>query len=877
MIKFRTSGSEESKPESIVLMFRDLNRDPSVKFLYSHQDKILEQYYDNHLNSQDVAIELPTGTGKTLVGLLIAEYRRRAFKERVVFLCPTKQLCFQAADRAARYGINTSLLIGSQRLYNKSELLKYQQGKSIAITTYSGIFNINPSIDSPNVIICDDAHAADNYIASLWTVSIYSYKHASLYTKLYRNIKECVPNNLRFCIDFNQNKYQSSDIDLISNISLSNHNKFSHIHELIEAFAGDDNDLKYCWSSISQHLEACLFYISPEKIEIRPLIPPTQNHLPFSRASQRIYMSATLGEDGDIERIFGVKKIARIPIPEKWDKRSTGRRLILFPEFSDNDSNSSSSLNVSLKMISSVPRALIITTDDKAISSWEKELSNTHEIIKSEKIEQSMNDFTKSQKPSILLLATRYDGIDLPGDECRLMLIDGKPSASGLQEKYFLTRLGAVSQLKNRIRTRITQAMGRCTRDESDYSVVIIYGNDLTKWLCSSDNTKAMHPEIQAEISFGLNNSEELSAEDFTELVRAFLSKSTEWQDAEQYIRKQINNFQKTPDSDKRYLASSMPHEIDYIYNSWQSKHDEALHSAIQVLSALEGGSEIKPYRAFWQYQAASSAFLAWKMSGNSSFKNAAIEHLGAASKISPYITWLGKLRSELLGDNTQEIINLPIQDCFMEISQLLEEWKIRSSKYDRKIDSFLENIRLSQGVKKDAEKFEEALQTLGKMLGARTHLWKKEEKGTPDGLWIFGSWCSFVFEAKTNQLPGRAISLDTLRQADTHKSRAIADKLIPDYLHCFTVVISSRKTIAEEAYKLEEAKNIFHISHNEIIRIAEDCTEALGKIRSIATSNSEEVIRENMLKEYTIKNVSVEKIKQRLTATRLNDLSSTQ
>lgn len=64
MIKFRTSSSEESKPESIVLMFRDLKRDPSIKFLYSHQDKILEQYYENHLNSKDVAIELPTGTGK---------------------------------------------------------------------------------------------------------------------------------------------------------------------------------------------------------------------------------------------------------------------------------------------------------------------------------------------------------------------------------------------------------------------------------------------------------------------------------------------------------------------------------------------------------------------------------------------------------------------------------------------------------------------------------------------------------------------------------------------------------------------------------------------------------------------------------------------
>ncbi|OYQ63433.1 hypothetical protein B9G53_16815 [Pseudanabaena sp. SR411] len=105
MVKFRTSTSEESKPDSIAIMFMDLARDPSVKYLYAHQDRVLEGYYQYHLQSRDLAIELPTGTGKTLIGLLIAEYRRRVMKERIVFLCPTKQLCFQVNEQARRYGI----------------------------------------------------------------------------------------------------------------------------------------------------------------------------------------------------------------------------------------------------------------------------------------------------------------------------------------------------------------------------------------------------------------------------------------------------------------------------------------------------------------------------------------------------------------------------------------------------------------------------------------------------------------------------------------------------------------------------------------------------------------------------------------------------
>lgn len=180
--------------------------------------------------------------------------------------------------------------------------------------------------------------------------------------------------------------------------------------------------------------------------------------------------------------------------------------------------------------------------------------------------------------------------LDLPGDQCRLMLIDSSPSAAGLQEKYFLIRLGASVQLKNRIRTRITQAMGRCTRDEGDYSVVIIYGNDITQWLCNDDNTQEMHPELQAEISFGLDNSNEMSTQDFVEIAAAFLSRSNDWQNAEGDIRTRRDKSLKVPNPINELLANSMKFEIDYTYNSWKSRHEDAFQDAIKVLSCLEGG-----------------------------------------------------------------------------------------------------------------------------------------------------------------------------------------------------------------------------------------------------------------------------------------------
>lgn len=734
MIKFRTSGSEAPKPESIVLMFRDLNRDPSVKYLYSHQDKVLESYEQKYLKSKDLAIELPTGTGKTLIGLLIAEYRRRSLKERIVFLCPTKQLCFQVNEQARRYGIKTALLVGSQKEYDQALFYHYQQGKAIAITTYSGVFNTNPRINDPEVIICDDAHAADNYIADLWTLSITRSAHIDLYTSIERLLQSAIPDYIKH----QETTIESSRVDLVSTIS--SYEFLVQLKDVLAAFS-PQNELKYSWSILSSHLEACSIYISSQKIEIRPIIPPTQSHSPFSEAKQRIYMSATLGEDGDLERVFGVKKIERLPIPEEWHKRSTGRRLILFPGQSSNLDE----MDTAIEMIGLVDRTLILVPNNKTLQKWKEKLPKSYMTVKSEDIEQNLDRFTKSQDPSVLLLATRYDGIDLPGDDCRFMILDGEPSASGLQELYMRTRLGASAQLCNRIRTRITQAMGRCTRDESDYSVVVILDDKLIKRCCTKTFTQGIHPELQAEITFGLENSTDYETKDFVELCKAFLNRGPEWQEAEQDIRKRRDSLEKVSDSTAESLAKAMYYEIDYMYAAWQGRHEEALRLANKVLEALEGGSDLQPYRAFWYHQAATSAFLAWQHSDNEGFKTTTISLLEKAAASSSYITWLEKLRFQVAGQPDKAVEkSLPLQDWFLGIDKLLEKWGLSGGKFSRKLNEVKVKIE-----SKPFNTFESGLDSLGRMLGANTHQWK--DNGAPDGLWIFGDWCAFVFEAKTN------------------------------------------------------------------------------------------------------------------------------
>ena len=101
-------------PESL---FRDL-RKKTVPGLLSHQADLLRSYLAVHTKHPDIALQLPTGSGKTLVGLLIAEWRRRKYGERVVYLCPTRQLVNQVAEQAnGKYGIDVlARVVGAEQV-----------------------------------------------------------------------------------------------------------------------------------------------------------------------------------------------------------------------------------------------------------------------------------------------------------------------------------------------------------------------------------------------------------------------------------------------------------------------------------------------------------------------------------------------------------------------------------------------------------------------------------------------------------------------------------------------------------------------------------------------------------------------------------------
>ena len=495
---FRTRKSAPVPTDSPAELFRDLNRSHDVRFLWGHQQRLLDEYHQNHLSSQNVALELPTGSGKTLVGLLIAEWRRQASGETVAYLCPTRQLCNQVAAQSREYGIGASLLVGPGKDYDEQAFTAYQTGQAIAITTYSGLFNTNPRISDPQFIICDDAHAGDEYISSLWSMSINRHESREFFQALVDFLSDAIAEDMRRRIRTqSEDPIEKSWVDLVP--SPLYRDRLSDLADVIDHHSSGTR-LAFPWQMIRGHLEACNIYVSPNRFLIRPYIPPTETHRPFMGAVQRVFMSATLGEGGELERITGVRKFDRLPILPGWERRGTGRRLILFPDLLQGEGAGELAIE---DLLLNPPRSLYLVRGQKDVDAVSTEFADKAKIYRAADIEGGLREFTADEGPALLVLANRYEGIDLPGHACRQMVISGLPASISLQEAFLLDRLGAVAELRDRIRTRLTQGIGRCTRDETDFAVVYLVGGDLLKWCATESNTRGLHPELRAEIDFG--------------------------------------------------------------------------------------------------------------------------------------------------------------------------------------------------------------------------------------------------------------------------------------------------------------------------------------------------------------------------------------
>ncbi len=112
----------------------------------------MQAYASGDHTLADLAIELPTGGGKTLIALLALEHHRNQGK-KVAILTGNKTLARQIEDEARDLGVPIVRFEGRGQDLAPKDLRAYRRSAAIAIMNYWVYVNQNPTVEAADVLV----------------------------------------------------------------------------------------------------------------------------------------------------------------------------------------------------------------------------------------------------------------------------------------------------------------------------------------------------------------------------------------------------------------------------------------------------------------------------------------------------------------------------------------------------------------------------------------------------------------------------------------------------------------------------------------------------------------------------------------------------
>jgi Type III restriction enzyme, res subunit len=848
-VRTTTGGASHASPGEL---YRDLPRRPgAVPGLWAHQSEMLKTF-TSKVDSPDVALELPTGTGKTLTGLLIAEWTRRGRRARVIYACPTQQLARQVAAAAYREGIDAALLIGRHTNWPVAARTAYESADAIAVTTYSSIFNSNPHLAEADLILFDDAHAGEQYVGEAYSVDLNRLKSPTEYLAALDAIAPALDGVfLERLRETQPDPGIRNDLRMV--LPLRQPDMVARLNGVLGSFSAPHN---YQYSMIRSGVASCLVYVAYSGLLIRPYVPPTHQNSLLSGARQRVYLSATLGEGGELERAFGRAEILRLQQPDESTAPRYGRRFFVFPEFVEETDTS----ELNRAIVTTAGKGLVLAPrTETAMSDAAALAQEGWPVWGIDQVAESMAPFAELDH-GVCGLAARYDGLDLPGDACRLVGLDEVPDQDNLQERFLQSRARAGAALAARVRTRVVQGAGRCTRGPGDTAIVLVLGSDLSRYLTRPEVVAALDSELQAELRFGRENSQVGTGSEMLNNVRAFLHQDTDesWRtQAEPALtdyRREMT--QQMPDGTAA-LSSCVEDEIQAWAAATTCAWADASRHAHEVARIVgTGGPATKGYRAFWTYLEAAWSDQAADEAGDASGRTAAQGLVRLAEEIIGLGSWVRQM-TPFPAMQRAELSAIDANAVNAVVAML--NTGVNQGKVRRRIEKIHAGLE-----KSNPGEYEPALTELGKLVGADAS--KPPGTSRCDSTWCWGNELWLALEAKSDHEPVGVVPHKAIRQANDQLRLLAADRGVdaapPDSA---TVVISPKPGIHHDGITGAE-QHVHLVAPPTISGLALDVASAWGDLLTKSANRPPPQLRQIVADTLNARGVLPSQIHERLT-----------
>ena len=726
--KLRTQA-QRPVPTDPLEIFRRLPKPPGMNDLYTSQAEVLETWFKRR-ERRDTVLKLHTGGGKTLVGLLMAQSTLNELKEPVLYLAPTVQLVNQTLEKAKLLGIAAVPYVRGQPLDEG-----FLNCKSIMVATYKALFNGYSKFGvrgsgiptKAGAVILDDAHVAFSVVRESFTLAVETTKDRERFKALCALFRD----------SFKKLDRVGTFDDTVSGLS----NMVIEVpywawHEQIDAVREqlrvDAEKHSFVWPLLRDNLHLCHAIISKDAFTVTSVLPLVNSFPTFADAPRRIYMSATIADDSEIVRSFDADPAM---VNEALTSRSLAgisERMVLIPNLMQFDFNVPKVNRELLKWIANERRlgAVVLTPSNVSAQTW----SDVALIPESsEQVEAQVVAMQARTTNGPMAFANRYDGIDLPGDSCRLLVMEGLPAGTSDYELLRASTLFGGATISRMLAQRIEQGIGRGARGAGDHCVVLLSGADLAGWIAKDANFRLLTSATRAQLDMGSTVSKEVKdVTDLGKTIAMSIDRDASW--VNYHAETLAENVAAEPADSQRFDVAAAERKA---FNNWA---DGYLDKAIARLDQTVNGKDRPDEQTRgWLLQLAARIADNWGQSERSDELQKAA--FGANRNL---------LRPRVLPPY-RPLPTPGVQGS--AIASQLRGYRIRRGLMQR-----FEQVASMLNANSTANQFEQALADLGEMIGLTAERHDDGGEG-PDVLWLLPKKLAFIIEAKSRKLDKNALT----------------------------------------------------------------------------------------------------------------------
>ena len=721
--KKKLGSSSMGKKTNPIEIYNSLDRESDKGPLRPSQEIILREWFESHVDKKDVILKLHTGQGKTLIGLLILQSKLNLGKGPAIYLCSNNYLIQQTKDQAKQFGVKA--LVATDDLP-----MNFLDSKSILITSVQKLFNgltkfgLNNKSLQINSLVMDDAHACIEAIRNSFIIKI-----------------KCTENAYNEILQLFSQELEDQGVGTFADIKKREYDSFLYVPywawakkylEVATILANHKSEkhIKFQWPLLKDIIKDCQCIISGDSLEISPYLNPIEMFGSYFKAEHRVFMSATVNDDSFFLKTLSVDpNVIKRPLMLKNEKWS-GEKMILIPEMIDDSLDRTKIVNHFGKekkgrnygvvvLTPSVKRSLLWGKCGATVASTET-LDSEIEALKSGKCEKT------------LVIVNRYDGIDLPDNSCRLLIMDSKPHSETLSDRYQESCRAESEIVSIKIAQKVEQGLGRGVRGEKDYCGIIITDGELARAIKRKDSQKYFSNQTRTQIEIGFQIAEYAVEEiktmgkdpiqGLTELLNQSLLRDEGWKNY--YINK-MDEMEEGVSAQKVLELLIVEKEAEQKYKNGDAQ------GAVAVLQKLLASPMISNHSEKGWYLQESARYM---FSEDPEKANELQRQAHALNNflLKPERGMVIK-KINLVGQKRIENIKswLKFQEDYPEVVL--------------KINEILGN--LSFGIK--ADKFENALHEISSALGFIGERPDKQWKEGPDNLWTIRDNEYILFECK--------------------------------------------------------------------------------------------------------------------------------